>query len=98
MVQVQESTSVQGSENYFFKGKVFEDEFKITRNVNYRNLSIPTIMGRLDDVSEGTIINIKMKVNSLIYLLCVFYFFNGLVELGVATHNTNHSRPQSSQF
>lgn len=83
MAQVQASTSIQGSENYFFKGQVFASDFKFTRNVNYSNLSMPTIMGRLDDVSEGTIINVKMKVNSLIYLLCVFSFVNGLVELGI---------------
>jgi hypothetical protein len=83
MAQVQESTSIQGVENYFFKGQVFESEFKITRNSNYSNLSMPTIMGRLDDVSEGTVINVKMKVNFLMYLLCMFSFVNGLVELGV---------------
>jgi ABC-type arginine transport system permease subunit len=34
-------------------------------------------------ISEGMIINVKMKVNSLIYLLCVFSFVNRLIELGV---------------
>lgn len=47
MAQVQESTSIFGSKNYFFKGQIFESEFKITRNVNYSNLSMPTIMGSL---------------------------------------------------
>ena len=83
IAQIQESTSIQASENYFFKGQAFESGFKITRNVRHSNLSIPTIMGRLDDVAEGTVINIKMKVNPLIYLLCIFSFVNGLVELGL---------------
>jgi hypothetical protein len=83
MAQVQESTSIKGSENYFFKGQVLESEFKIARNINYGNLSMPTIMGRLDDVSEGTTINVKMKANSLLYPLCVFSFISGLVEVGV---------------
>jgi hypothetical protein len=91
MAQVRESTSIQeGSENYFFKGQVFENGFKIDRNVNYGNFYMPTVIGRLEDISEGTTIYVQMKVNYLIHLLTVFslilsvfYLVYGLKELGV---------------
>ena len=60
-----EKTSIFDLKNNgeFFKGKVFEDSFKIERIIHYRNSFLPVIIGNIEEIDGGCKVNINMRLN-----------------------------------
>lgn len=52
----------KGNSGKFFEGKVFEDSFKISRIVHYRNDLLPVIKGEIEEIEGGCRVNIKMRM------------------------------------
>lgn len=52
----------KGNSGKFFEGKVFEDSFKISRIVHYRNDLLPVIKGEIEESEGGCKVNIKMRM------------------------------------
>lgn len=58
----------------FFNGKIFEESFKIQRNINYRNSFLPVIKGSIKETEYGTKIEIQTRMNLfVIVVLCIWF-------------------------
>ena len=52
----------KGNSGKFFEGKVFEDSFKISRIVHYRNDLLPVIKGEIEEIEGGCKVSVKMRM------------------------------------
>jgi hypothetical protein len=62
------------SNHKLFEGTVSREGFKIKRIINYRNSFLPVIYGTFTPGLNGTIVNIKMKMYSGVYVFMCFWF------------------------
>lgn len=71
-----------------FEGIVFENNFKITRIINYKNSFLPEITGTIIEKSNGSEIEVELKVTSLVKVFMILWFggvsFGFIVTLIVA--------------
>jgi hypothetical protein len=51
-----------------FRGEVFENTFKIFRNIRYKNSFLPIIKGKVSDNYPGTVIEINMRMVIFVYI------------------------------
>lgn len=52
----------KGNSGKFFEGRVFEDSFKISRIVHYRNDLLPVIKGEIEEIEGGCKVSVKMRM------------------------------------
>jgi len=57
-----------------YAGTLKENDFKISREINYRNSFLPVISGRVEQERKGTIISIKMRPHLAVLIFMVFWF------------------------
>ena len=58
----------------FFNGIVFDDSFKIQKNISYRNSFLPIIIGTIKETENGSEISLKMRVNRFVAGIMIFWF------------------------
>lgn len=58
----------------FFNGKVFDDSFKIQKNISYRNSFLPIIIGTIKKTENGSEISLKMRANRFVAGIMIFWF------------------------
>lgn len=58
----------------FFNGKVFDDSFKIQKNISYRNSFLPIIIGTIKETENGSEISLKMRANRFVAGIMIFWF------------------------
>ncbi len=62
-----------------FSGSIHSNEFKIQKNISYRNSFLPIIEGVVKPNGDGTITDIKMRLNSLVFgFMCIWFFGVGV--------------------
>lgn len=76
---LKENTSEKRSVFYreydeFFNGKIFEDSFKIQRNISYRNSFLPVIIGSITEAENGSEITMKFRLNLFVTGFMTFWF------------------------
>ena len=62
-----------------FSGTVSNDGFQIQKNISYRNSFIPVIEGIVESSESGTIIDIKMRLNTIVFcFMCIWFVGVGI--------------------
>ncbi|WP_338762918.1 hypothetical protein WAF17_18575 [Bernardetia sp. ABR2-2B] len=62
-----------------YEGTISENTFKIRRIIEYRNLSLPCIKGKIEENQDSTLIYIKMRLYPfVIVILCIWSLFMAL--------------------
>jgi len=61
-----------------YEGNINSNSFSISRIIGYRNSFVPTIKGVIEKDSNGTIINIKMRLHALV-IAVLFVWFGGMI-------------------
>jgi hypothetical protein len=64
-----------------YRGEIFEDSFKIIRNIGYRNSFVPIIKGKIIDNYPGTVIEVKMRMMIFVYIFMLVWF--GGISIGL---------------
>jgi hypothetical protein len=57
----------------YFRGELLENEFKIIRNIVYRNSFIPIIKGKIYNEDESVTINIFMRMYIFVTIFITFW-------------------------
>ena len=64
LTHVEDSNTRRSSQDRaVFQGEVTENEFKISRIISSKNVFLPIICGRFDDITQETVIRIKMELD-----------------------------------
>jgi hypothetical protein len=71
-----------------FIGTVYEDSFRVRRDIRYRNSFLPMVWGRLESIPSGTRVFVTMFIHPLVALFMVFW-------LGMVAHWASRSSPGS---
>ena len=58
----------------YFNGKIFENSFKIRRNIHYRNTGLPEVNGKIEETESGSKVHIKIAQPLIIRLIKWFWF------------------------
>ena len=58
-----------------YAGRISSDGFEVRRIIHYRNSFLPTIRGRFESGSQGTVIRITMRLHPLVIGFLVFWYF-----------------------
>ena len=75
-----------------FIGSVTEGEFRITRAISYQNSFLPIVRGRIEQVGEGTRVEISMRLSPLVLAFMCFWlafaalFFVGFLAASLSRH------------
>ena len=57
-----------------FIGKIEQYDFKIMRNINYRNSFLPVIKGAIKKGEGAYVVALKMQLHPLTYIFLIFWF------------------------
>ncbi len=58
----------------YFNGKIFENSFRIRRNIHYRNTGLPEVNGKIEETESGSKVHIKIAHPLVIRLIKWFWF------------------------
>lgn len=58
----------------YFNGKIFENSFRIRRNIHYRNTGLPEVNGKIEETESGSKVHIKIAQPLGIRLIKWFWF------------------------
>lgn len=56
-----------------FNGKVSDENFKIHRNIRYRNSFLPILCGSFEHHPAGTLVSVRMRLHYLVMAFLVFF-------------------------
>jgi len=79
-----------------FEGDVSQQQFNITRIINYRNSCIPVIRGRFEPTPAGTRVVIDMKMHALGWVLLVGFGTVSFFALSILALNSQ--RPATTML
>ncbi|MEQ8381460.1 MAG: hypothetical protein RH949_03705 [Coleofasciculus sp. A1-SPW-01] len=57
-----------------YTGRISSDGFEVRRIIHYQNSFLPTIRGRFESGSQGTVIRITMRLHPLVIGFLVFWY------------------------
>jgi len=79
-----------------FQGKVYEDGFRITRIIHYRNSFLPVVTGKFLPGASGIKVAIRMGLHPLVTaFMCVWFGGVGLGMIGVIAGLLSGQAPAS---
>lgn len=58
----------------YFNGKIFENSFRIRRNIHYRNTGLPEVNGKIEETENGSKVHIKIAQPLVIRFIKWFWF------------------------
>ena len=80
LVEVEDSNTIRSTQDHAdFKGQVTDHGFKISRSINYKNVFLPIICGRFEDIPSGTTIHVSVELNSLITRIYINFYLSMLI-------------------
>lgn len=59
---------------YEFRGRVSDSEFKIIKNILYRNSFLPIVKGKIEQKGTGTSVTISMRLHLLVMCFLSIWF------------------------
>jgi hypothetical protein len=81
-----------------YHGRVTENQFEISRIINYRNSFLPLITGKIESTASGSRIHIEMQLTkvvkyfSIFWLTGVFFAFIAML-IGIFPESSNSKIP-----
>ncbi|HKX86227.1 MAG TPA: hypothetical protein VJL37_06125 [Flavobacterium sp.] len=86
-----------------YNGTVTENQFKISRVINYRNSFLPVITGKIEGTTSGSRVHVEMQLTkvvkyfSIFWLTGVFFAFIAML-IGIFPESSNNQIPPFVPF
>ena len=75
---VTEPKKLFGSSKYF-SGSISSSNFKISKNISYRNSFLPVIVGNVEPSSKGSNVTVTMRLHRFVFVfMCIWFFGVGI--------------------
>lgn len=74
-----------------FRGRLRGNEFEVTNVINYRNVFLPTVFGRLYTAGSGTRITLNMKVSVLAIIFMSAWCISCMAGIWISAFNPSRS-------